>query len=261
MKKIFKVTTTLLMQSFAQMLAYRLSALFIVIFGMLFVASELISVLIYFNFKPTINGWDVYSFIILIATSNIILYLYQFFFIVSHERLIEKILEGELDFDLIRPIDSQFILSIRYFDYPSLINLSIPLFLLYYGISRSNLDISLIQMLLYGFFLIIGLSFYYLLNQFFFSLSFWIEKSQKLSGAPEYLFDFATRPRSVYPSGIQIILGGFIPIILCTNVPVQVLRDQSTLGMIGALCMSTLVLFIIVRIQWNMGIKRYSSAS
>jgi ABC-2 type transport system permease protein len=248
-------------QSFAQMLAYRLSATFIVVFGTLFAIAEIISLLVYFQFTDNVAGWDFYAFLALTATFSLIQYIYQFFFVLSHETMMEKIIEGGLDYDLIRPIDSQLLCTMKSFDYPSLINMLIPLGLLAYSWPHLSIPNGIGGLGMYLVFVVFGFVFYALLNQIFVGLSFWIERPQKLSGVPEYLFEFAKRPRVIYPRIVQVALAIVLPVIAASNVPVEALLGRFDIESCLALVGGTLVLAALARYQWMMGVRRYASAN
>lgn len=248
-------------QSLGKMLAYRVSALFTVVFGILFALAEVIAITVYYRYTDEISGWDLSSFLGLYATYGFIQYLYQFVFVVSHEELMDKIIEGELDYDLIRPVDSQFLCSARALDYPSLINMIAPLGLLIYCARKLELDLTLPVIISYSILVVLGVTLYYLVNQFFVAMAFWVERPRKLAGVAEYLFEFASRPRSVYPRAMQVILTLVLPILTAVNAPVDVIRGELHLGMVGAFVTGLIVIGGIVRVQWVHGVRRYASAS
>lgn len=261
MIKLCRIINMFISQSFSQTLAYRTTSIFIVVFGTLFSLGEVIGVFVYYSYTDNIFGWDKNAFLLLIGTFSLIQYIYQFLFVLQHEELMDKVIEGELDYDLIRPMDSQLLCSFRLLDIPSLINMIIPLALISYSIKNLDNSVHAIYFVQYILFIFIGVLFYYLLNQFFVSLSFWIERPGKLIGLPEYLFDLASRPRSVYPKYLQIIIVFIIPVVSATNTPVSFLRGSVDLTALFSLLIFTIIMFWVVRVQWIKGIKRYASTS
>ncbi len=243
------------------MLAYRLSAAFVIIFGTLFAVAEVVTLLVYYQFTERIAGWDFYSFLALMATCGFIQHLYQFLFVQSHEELMDKIIEGQLDYDLVRPVDSQLLCSIKNLDYPSLVNLVIPIGLIAYCWPHLNVSITMWAWGAYTGLVLCGVAFYYLLNQVFVSMAFWIERPQQLMGIPEYLFEFASRPRSVYPRLIQAVLSVGLPVLTATNLPVEVLQGGFNPMSLVTLAGSTVVLGMVARVQWLAGVRRYASAN
>ncbi|WP_437958363.1 ABC-2 family transporter protein [Sorangium sp. So ce119] len=247
--------------SLAQTLSYRLSAAFVVVFGTLFAVGELASLLIYFQFTDSIAGWGLHASLALIATFGLIQHTYQFFFVVSHEALMDKIVHGELDYDLVRPVDSQLLCSLKSLDFPSLINMIIPVGILLYAWPHLDAPASVATLGAYLLLVLCGVVFYYLLNQLFVGLSFWIERPQQLAGVPEYLLEFATRPRTIYPRWIQFALAVVLPVLTATNTPVDLLRGELELSAVLPLLAAIALLAVAARWQWRRGVRRYVSAS
>ncbi|WP_342558043.1 ABC-2 family transporter protein [Metasolibacillus sp. FSL K6-0083] len=253
---------TMWIQSISQFFIYRLTSILVCIFGVLFTAIEVISVLLIYNYTDSVNGWDFYSFLTLSATYTLISYIYQFFFTLSHEELIDKIIEGELDYDLIRPVDSQLINSIKKMDIASLINIIIAILLLCFSVPKILIGQNIILGIgMYILFVLLGVYLYYLVNQFFINFSFWIERPYQISAIPEYLLDIASRPRNVYPPVLHLLFVWVLPILLSTNLPVEIVRGEFSFLTIGYYILFIAVFTILVRIQWQQGLKKYQSTN
>lgn len=247
-------------QSVAQMLTYRLSALFVVVFGLLFAAAQVAATLVFFRFTHEVGGWGFSQFLVLVATFDLLQHLYQLFFVTAHEQLMDRILSGELDFDLVRPIDSLVYCSLRSFDVPSVANLLVPAALLAYGVRGVGLRVGVGTAVGYVALLGLGLALLFLLNQCFVALAFWVERPQRLAGIPEYLFDLARRPAAVYPSPLRVALTFALPVLAASNLPVEMLFGGIDGRAVAALVASVLLLGGLVRVQWKLGLRRYASA-
>ncbi len=109
--------------------------------------------------------------------------------------------------------------------------------------------------------IILATYFVFLLNQYAVSISFWKDKSSKLLAVPEYLLDFSSRPISVYPSGIQILLVWVLPILLAINLPVLIIKGETNTMLILWLFIINIVGTFLALIIWNKGTERYNSAN
>ncbi|MEM6363826.1 MAG: ABC-2 family transporter protein, partial [Planctomycetota bacterium] len=81
--------------------------------------------LILFNYTQTIGagtGWDRERFFIFIATTWFINSIVQAFFMPNAEEFSEMIRTGGLDFALLKPIDTQFLISFRRINWSALAN-------------------------------------------------------------------------------------------------------------------------------------------
>lgn len=248
-------------RSLAEFLMYRFAAITTIIFTTIFAVAEVVAILVYYRFTDDIAGWDLPAFLALIATFHAIQNVYQFLFVVGHEELADRIVEGDLDYDLIRPVNSLLLCSLRSLDFASIINLILPTVILVNVWPKIGAPITIPTIALYLVTVAIGVLFYYSLNQVLVALGFWIERSEKLSGLGEYIFEFASRPRQVYPKALRFTLTVLIPVVTAVNVPVEILTLQISWVHVIHLLVPTAVLWVVARLQWTIGIKRYASAN
>lgn len=237
-----------------------MTSFLVIVFGTLFTAVEVITTLVFFQFTDTIAGFTIYEFLALTSTFELIGTAYQILFINAHENLSDKILDGELDYDLIRPVSSLFFNNVRQIEISSIINLIVPVSILIYSIVQMGGG-TLSGIIGYAAFVAAGVYFYYLLNQFFVSLSFWVERPGRLLGVPEYVFDLAAKPRGVYPRIWQVIFAWIIPVVTATNLPVDILKGNFSFAQLLVYLAVITMFTVIVRIEWKLGIRRYTSAN
>jgi ABC-2 type transport system permease protein len=238
-----------------------MSAFLTVIFSLVFLIAEILTVNVYYQFSDRIGEWDHGSFYILLGTFNIITGLYTYLFEIPHDDFVYKIRYGELDADLIRPMDSLACTTIQKVDYASLFNLPIPIWLIWQGIHELNLRVVGTDILFYFLTLIIGVFIVYLINQFFINFSFWFVEVNNVTAASDQVIQLGSRPLQVYPRLVQFSFSYIVPIILCTNLSVNALKHDLRFINLLFLLASTTFFFIIVRIQWRLGLRRYASAS
>ena len=118
-------------------------------------------VLIY-RYTPSIAGWDQYQFFLFLATGLFINSLVQTFFMTNVDELSDLIRTGALDFALLKPIDTQFLISLRRVDWSSLANfvLGAGLLALCAG-AASTIVPGPVQMVLYPLYILCGVAIYY----------------------------------------------------------------------------------------------------
>lgn len=240
---------------------YKTSSILMVFFSIAFLLAEIIVVDVYYKFTDLIGDWDQNSFYILIGSFNIMSALYTYWFEISHEEFVYKIRFGELDADLIRPMDAQAFTMLQRVDYASLLNLPIPIWLIYYGAQHSNFEISLFSCIFYLIILLAGVGIIYAINQFCSNFSFWFTDTSSLTMASDQVVQLGARPIQVYPKLIQFGVSYLIPIALCTTISVEVLQSQIIWSHLLLLAGSIAFLLLIIRFQWQLGLRYYESAS
>ena len=70
-----------------------------------------------FSNVRTVAGWDLDQMIVLTGTFSLVLGLLDAFFETNMARLSDQVNRGELDYVLIKPVDSQFYVSTRYLNF------------------------------------------------------------------------------------------------------------------------------------------------
>ena len=210
----------------------------------------------------TINGWTLYESLLLLSIFQIIETTLYTFFISNFSQMPQYISEGDLDFLLLKPIDTQFFVSLRYFSLTSAINLIAPIILFGVALSHLHVSLSLGQVLLFlGGFLSSIVILYSLWFITVISL-FWLTKIFEIYELFLSLFRFMQYPSSVYQGAVRHFFSFVFPIILTVTVPAQVLLGRfSELHNLVWLPVIAVITFVVARILWNSGLKVYSSAS
>src|SRR5690606_37882840 len=94
--------------------------------------------LIIFQQTNHIACWGKFEFFIFIATTVFVNSLVQTFFMPNAEEFSELIRTGGLDFAILKPVDTQFLISLRKMSWSSRSNFLVALVLVVYGVA--NLD-------------------------------------------------------------------------------------------------------------------------
>ena len=125
----------------------------------------------------------------------------------------------------------------------------------------SKKSYSILQMIGFVLFILLGIWFLFLLNQIVVMVSFWKEKSSKLMGMPEYFVDASTRPKDMYPNAIKYLLIWIIPIFTTINGPVDILKNDYNMVAFLWYFIYLVVFSFITYWLWLKGLKRYLSAN
>lgn len=178
-------------------------------------------------------GWKQNEFFVFLATTWIVFSLVQAFFMPNAHEFSELIRTGNLDFALLKPIDTQFLISFTKVDWAALSNVMMALGLLTYSIWQlihqptNPLHLSVTMIVLYVFYLACGISILYSLMITLAATSIWLGRNQTLYDFWFYITNFSRYPMEIYARGWGwSLLGVFtfvIPILLVINVPARML--------------------------------------
>jgi ABC-2 type transport system permease protein len=107
------------------------------------------------------TGWEKYQFFAFFSTGLIINALGQMLFMTNIDEFTDMIRTGELDFLLLKPIDTQFLVSLKRIEWSSLGNFLVGLGFLIYALTKLAHAPDLVQLLLFVVYVACGLAIYY----------------------------------------------------------------------------------------------------
>jgi len=130
---------------------------------------------------PHIEGWSQYEFFVFIATTMFVNSLVQAFFMPNMQELSELVRTGGLDFALLKPIDTQFLVSLHRVNWSSLGNFLVALLLLWYSVRQiEGLQLTVSQVLLYPIYVLLGVLILYSVMITLAATSIWLGRNQSL---------------------------------------------------------------------------------
>ena len=179
-----KIYKAMLSNSIQRILIYRTTSILIVVVGLLFYFIEMFSGMVYFSYTDNILGWTKWDYFSLVTTATIIRYGYTFFFIWGSD-LSYTIVQGKLDYTLLRPLNSFWYYAFYMADFPSLINVILGIIVQGWIIFKYH--IGFFQVIMYIIFVIIGIWFQFLMFNFSNMISFWVDKAEQILWIPETL--------------------------------------------------------------------------
>ena len=209
-----------------------------------------------------IAGWNKYQMIMLYGTSHMIQQLFSCFFMTNCTQIPELIRTGRLDFQLLLPVNTQFLVSVRNFDPGSLVNSSIGLVFVVYSAVKLDLHPTLIQYAMYLLLVVNGIFLHYALMMLIVTISFWIIRAQGLVYGYYNLFQIARIPSDVFKGKIAWYIFMFVlPMLVVANYPAKIMAfKMSDLTMLWVLGLVGFFVWMASRF-WNYALRSYTSAS
>ncbi|MDO5089674.1 MAG: ABC-2 family transporter protein [Leptotrichiaceae bacterium] len=254
-----RVYRTMFANSIQQVLIYRTTSILIIVFGLLFYIIEMFAGVIYFNYTDNILGWTKWDYFSLVTTASIIQYSYNLIFIWGVSNLSNTIIDGNLDYIILRPLNSFWYYALYRTDFPSIVNIVLGIAVQGWIISKRNS--SLIQILLYILFVLMGIWFIFLINYLLVMVSFWKEKSDALVWIPETLMENSTRPAAIYPKWLQFLLMWVLPTLTAINLPVDIIRGKVNITNMFWYVIFIIIFTIVTYKIWHVGLKKYQSSN
>lgn len=248
--------------SLSRDLSFRLNFFMSIIGSFCFVALNFFT--IYFLIqKVEIGSWTNNEMLILLGNFYISSYAIFFFFWRGFTSLIRNIRNGGFDFYLIKPIDSQFLVSILGGGLHNLLAIIFGVWLVFYGISLSGAHQSLYSISMWLVVSVISIldcySFCFLLLTLNFRFGY---LEEILSIALSYQ-SFARYPIDAFTRLPVYLLVFAIPFSLITTIPTLVLikPPQTYIPLLITFLITSFVFILSVRKIWKSSIKNYTSSN
>ena len=209
-----------------------------------------------------IGTWTKWQVVLLIGGSHFIQQMFQAFFLINCTNLSELIRTGKLDFLLLLPVNTRFVVSLRQVDLGAFVNAVFAIAIMAYAAKQLRLAPTPLQV---GGFLVLcvaGVLIHYSLMFLLASISFWTVRAQGIVWGYYNLFNIARMPDEAFAGLFKAFFTFAIPMLLVSNVPVRVLANKlvSPQPLLLLLAMSVFC-FALSEWGWRASVGRYTSAS
>ncbi|HZZ29840.1 MAG TPA: ABC-2 family transporter protein [Pirellulales bacterium] len=180
-----------------------------------------------YQFTKAIAGWGHYQFFVFLATTLFVNSLVEAFFMPNAEEFSELVRTGGLDFALLKPIDTQFLISLTKVDWSSFANFALAIGLLCYAMVKLDYTPTPWAAVLYPFYVLCGVLILYSLMIVLAATSVWLGRNQTLYDFWFYITNFSRYPMEIYvgPLGspLRMLFTFVIPVLVVVNVPARLM--------------------------------------
>ncbi|KZR77105.1 ABC transporter permease [Prochlorococcus marinus] len=175
--------------------------------------------------------------------------------IVTHVR------EGTLDFVLLKPIDSQFWVSLRIMAPEGLPEMWLGLVLIVWAASRAGASFSLGTVLVAVLMLCVGGVILYALWFVIAATSIWFVKTWNATEVLRAVLASGRFPVSAYPPTLRLVFTLVLPVAFLTTVPAEVILGRAAMPMLALGLFLAVIFFVGSRAFWLFALRYYTSAS
>jgi ABC-2 type transport system permease protein len=226
--RYLRVFLTFARNSLVRDMSFRANFIIDAVSSVLWVCLNLAFYTLIFRYTPELGantGWGQYQFFLFLGTGLLINSVVQALFMTNADELSELVRTGTLDFALLKPIDTQFLVSLQRIDWSALGNSAMGLWLLGYSLFRLHYLPTPLQAVLYVVYLLCGVAIYYSLMISMAATSVWLGRNTTLLDFWFYITNFSRYPMEIYhgPIGTPLrrVFTFLIPVLIVVNVPAR----------------------------------------
>ena len=209
-----------------------------------------------------IGSWTKWQVVMLIGCSHFIQQIFQAFFLVNCTNLSELVRSGKLDFLLLLPVNTRFVVSLRQVDLGGSVNATLAIGVMVFAGRQLHLVPTVPQVLGFLVLCLAGILIHYSLMFLLASISFWTVRAQGIVWGYYNLFQIARMPDEAFQGLFKAVFTFALPMLLVSNVPVRVLTNKIThAGPLALLLAMSVLCFAVSEWGWQASLRRYTSAS
>ncbi len=175
--------------------------------------------------------------------------------------LVNYVREGTLDFVLLKPIDSQFYLSLRTLSPSGLPEIGLGLFLVFWAISKIGLTINFQTLVLSWVMLFVAILILYSIWFLISATTIWFVKTWNATEVLRAALASGRFPITAYPPTLRILFTVILPVAFLTTVPAEVILGQTSILTLGLGIFFAFFAFTLSRLFWSFALRYYTSAS
>lgn len=248
--------------SVARELSFKSNFLLWIFVEMLWFGLQLSFIGVIFLHTDTIATWTKWQVILLIGASHFIQQIFQAFFLVNCTNLSELVRTGKLDFLLLLPVNTRFIISLRQVDLGGFVNACSAVAVMIYAAMQLHLIPSVLQIAGFLLLCMAGILIHYSLMFLLAAISFWTVRAQGIVWGYYNLFSVARMPDEAFRGLFKAFFTFAIPMLLVSNVPVRLIVDKlkSPVPMLLLVAMCGVCL-VVSEWGWRRSLRHYTSAS
>ncbi len=244
-------------------LAYRFNLLINVGLAIVGLGSAVAGVAVVFSHTSTLRGWTLDQTLVLVGVYTMVNGLLNVFVAPNLDALSQSIRDGTLDFTLLKPASSQFLVSFQRCVVWGFTDVLLGAAIVIDGLVRlsAHHGLGLQPVVLFAITLAAGITVLYSFWTILATFAFWFVRIDNLTTLLHSLFGMGRFPVDAYPLWLRRLLTFVVPVALVTTVPARAL--SSTLAPLAALlsvAVACALVWLSTRV-WRLGLAQYTSAS
>jgi ABC-2 type transport system permease protein len=241
--------------SVAAKLEYRANFVVNILESVVRAVAGVLGLLILFGDGNGLGGWSRDEALVLVGVFTLIGGVTSVGIFPNLRSIGESVRTGSMDFTLLKPLDSQFLVSTREINIFQIPEILIGIGFIAYGLIKLE-SVNAINILLALALLIAALAIVYSICFMLSTIAFWFVR---VENTLELFWGFYQA--SQFPGWVRIMFTFFIPVAFITTVPAEALLGRVSLSSVGFAVGFAVLLLAISRWFWRFGLRSYTSAS
>jgi ABC-2 type transport system permease protein len=262
LKRYLNLYVALWKNSVTREMSFKGNFILWIIVELLWFGLQLCFVSVLYSQTKSIGTWTQWQMVLLVGASNFIQQLYQAFFLTNATNLSELVRTGKMDFLLLLPVNTRFLVSLRVVDLGAFVNALFAACVMAFAAVKLNLHPSIGQLAGFAGLCVVGILIHYSLMFILATICFWTVRAQGIVWGYYNLFNIARMPDEAFRGAFKAVFTFALPVLLVSNVPTRVLADKITSPATWLLLLVVGAFWVVAAEWfWRISVRRYTSAS
>ena len=219
------------------------------------------AILVLFSYTDALNGWSLPQMIALLGVFYLVHGAVDLVFQPSVTQMMEQIRLGTLDFTLLKPVNSQFLVSVRFLNIVQIAQVALGGAVLGVGLSAMGEAVTVFTAAAFVATLGCGLVLVYAVLLVLATCSFWFVRVDNILVIFESFMDAGRFPIDLYPGWLRVTLSSVVPVGIAVTVPAQAIAGRlDPIGLMTTIA-AAVVAWLFAGWFWRRGLSNYTGAS
>lgn len=262
LRRYLTVYVALWKNSVIREMSFKTNFLLWIVVELLWFALQLSFIAVIYAHTDHIGDWTKWEVVLLMGTAHFIQQIFQAFFLTNCTELSELIRTGRLDFMLLLPVNTRFLISLRKVDLGSFVNAVSAIAVIAYSLKQLGRVPNGLELLGFALFAFTGILIHYSLMFLLSTVSFWTVRAQGIVWGYYSLFNISRLPDAAYRGFFKAFFTFVLPMVLVANVPARVIVQKVHAP--GQLVLLVGMMFACAaasEVMWRISVRHYTSAS
>jgi ABC-2 type transport system permease protein len=250
-----------LKSSFLIELEYRANFVARAVVSLFDVGVVLVGTGLFYAHTDRIGGWTYDQALVIVGIFTFVSGFVAAFLRPNTQKIIEMVREGTLDFVLTKPVNSQFMASLRYAQLFYLVDMAAGAGIVAVAFARLGRAPNATQLAQFALMLAMALLIVYSIWMVIATLAFWLVKVGNMAELFNSTYETGRFPITTYKGVIRLALTFIVPVAFITTFPAQSVLGALDAGTAVAAVAMGGAMFAASALFWRRAVRSYSSAS
>lgn len=260
MGRYWRVYRTFFVSSLVRELGFRANFIAKVFQNAMWIGFFVLILLVIYSNTDSVAGWSRSESFVLVATVFLMSAFSQAFFF-SLNDIPQQVRQGTLDFVVTKPIDSQFWISSRRFNFDQVGTLLCGVVLVAFGTIGAQAHPDVWQWLAYILLVLASVAIYYAFNLAMMTTGIWLVRVDNLWVLSESVIHISRFPIDIYGPALQRMFIYAVPLAFLSTIPSRQLVHAFDGKMLALGLLWAAVGLLLTRLFWRFALRHYTSAS